>query len=935
MSNKIIVNLTPTVQPDVIGDIEKGNGQSITSSSKLQVHIGALVKGATPQLVIDGKVVNATLKKAAVGYTLTTVNKLSDGSHTVAYKYKSMSGQAGEMSEQLTVTVDTLAPKAPTLAPVVYENANGGINAAKAADGIVVNVSLKGTDAQEGDTLNVMLGGVPTRYTLKLLDILYGANVTVPKSVIDMVGQGSLPVTASLTDAAKNTGPQSPATTITINTRVPNAPSSLIISNASDGYLNAEELNKGIDVDFSLKGTNAVAGDSVTVFVGENTTRYVLSSKDIANKNTHINLPKSVFEAIGQNPVDVSAMITNSANNESPKTNPLSLLVDTLAPNAPLYAPSVPENDKGGVNIQEAADGIKVGVMLSGTNAVAGDTIKLFLNSFVTSYTILAKDIAAKQAVISVPKAILDKLGPSSVNVNATIMDMAGNTSPLSATNGITLHTKPLNAPIVSTDVGKTVVDAQKASNGVAVHIALKGTNAMAGDGVDVTVNGISTHYTLTAQDVAKKIADVNIPQFALNAASDGLASVNATITDIAGNVSKVSNTTTFSLSNTVPTFIENGAPVNVFVNRTGLEKAIDTMLQEVKISIYDKINDGSDRLTFTPSSKIQGSFDASRGVLVLTPVKDRLVPKSEFESVLKTVKYVSTSENPTLLNDLADGSQPKDTRTLFIDIKETIITRVHDEMTVNVVGVEDLPSISLGSDANFLVSADLPTDPNVVYNPDKLPYVDSGMVITDLDDPNAFGGLIRIANWNWKTDAFTLDMKDTQGIIKPVLFDVRTAQTADEAVNQINDIIRNSMGNGQYGFTYDGLVVGDKVRYIAQGENYGDGFLPDKGALVNVENKATLGFLQIPLGYIIAVYPDDPNVYPYTVPVSGFSQRSDVANTGIFNTLRIASNEANVDRPVEFVITGAKKGATPLSQEEAMKMTVNDVLNYLSGSTS
>ena len=33
MSNNITVNLTPTVQPDIIGDIEKGNGQSITSSS--------------------------------------------------------------------------------------------------------------------------------------------------------------------------------------------------------------------------------------------------------------------------------------------------------------------------------------------------------------------------------------------------------------------------------------------------------------------------------------------------------------------------------------------------------------------------------------------------------------------------------------------------------------------------------------------------------------------------------------------------------------------------------------------------------------------------------------------------------------------------------------------------------------------------------------
>jgi hypothetical protein len=188
-------------------------------------------------------------------------------------------------------------------------------------------------------------------------------------------------------------------------------------------------------------------------------------------------------------------------------------------------------------------------------------------------------------------------------------------------------------------------------------------------------------------------------------------------------------------------------------------------------------------------------------GVLTLTAVggplggalnlQNGLVAKSEFESVLKTVKYFSTSENPTQIDDLGNGSNPKDTRTVDIEIKGPLFTSVRDQMSINVVGVEDLPTITLGSDANFLVSADLPTDPNVVYSPDKLPYVNSGMNISDLDDPNAFGGLIRIANWNWKTDAFTLDMQDENGVIKPVLFDVRTAANVNEAVEKISEIIK------------------------------------------------------------------------------------------------------------------------------------------------
>ena len=936
------------MRPDVIGDIESSNGVFVTSNSKIQVHVSQVVKGATPQLVVDGKVVSATLKKAATGYTLTSVNKLSEGTHTIAYKYKTTSGQVGDLSPQLTLTVDNTAPNAPSVAPIIYENANGGVNAAKAADGIIVNVSLKGTNAVEGDVLNVMLDGVATTYTLRLLDILYGANVKVPKSVIDLVGQGTIPVTASITDAANNTSLESPVANILINTRIPSAPSALTISGAQNLQINADQINEGVNIDFSLKDTNAMIGDTITVLVGGIPTSSVLSAKEIANKTAHISIPKATFDAIGQgSSVEVSATITTVSKNTSPQSTPISITIDTIAPNTPLYAPSVPENSKGGINAVEASDGIKVGVVLSGTNAVAGDKIDVFLDAQVTTYTISARDVANKQAVISVPKSVLDKLGQGVVNVNALITDAAGNASSMSPTNEITLHTKPLNAPTVFlNNLSKgAIVDAQLAVNGTAVYVALTGTNASEGDTLNVMVNGISTLYTLSAKDIAKKTADVTVPQFVLNAAGDGAAKINATITDIAGNISQTSDMASFIIANTVPTFIENGSPVALFTNRTGLEKVTDDLLREVKLIISGHMLDGTDQLTFTDSSKVHGSFDITTGVLTLTAVggplgaalnlQNGLVEKSEFESVLKTVKYFSTSENPTQMDDLGNGSHLKDTRTVDIEIKRPLFTSVRDQMSIHVVDVEDLPTITLGSDANFLVSADLPTDPSIVYNPDKLPYVNSGMNITDLDDPNAFGGLIRIANWNWKTDAFTLDMQDENGVIKPVLFDVRTAANVNEAVDKISEIIKESAGTGQYGLTYDNLMVSNQVHYVAQGEDYGDDLLPTTGSLVNAENKATLGFLQIKLGYALAVYEGDANVYPYAIPTQAFSHSDDTLNTGVFNTLRIASNEVSVDRPVEFVITGAKKNASSLTQDQSVNMSGNEVLEHFSGSTS
>jgi hypothetical protein len=68
---------------------------------------------------------------------------------------------------------------------------------------------------------------------------------------------------------------------------------------------------------------------------------------------------------------------------------------------------------------------------------------------------------------------------------------------------------------------------------------------------------------------------------------------------------------------------------------------------------------------------------------------------------------------------------------------------------------------------------------------------------------------------------------------------------------------------------------------------------------------------------------------------MQAFSHSDDAVNTGIFNTLRIASNEVSVDRPVEFVITGAKKNAGSLTQDQSVNMSGNEVLDHFSGSTS
>jgi hypothetical protein len=68
---------------------------------------------------------------------------------------------------------------------------------------------------------------------------------------------------------------------------------------------------------------------------------------------------------------------------------------------------------------------------------------------------------------------------------------------------------------------------------------------------------------------------------------------------------------------------------------------------------------------------------------------------------------------------------------------------------------------------------------------------------------------------------------------------------------------------------------------------------------------------------------------------MQAFSHSNDAVNTGIFNTLRIASNDVGVDRPVEFIITGAKKDVACLTQDDSNNMSEDALIRYYSGSAS
>ncbi|CAN1496974.1 Cadherin_repeat domain containing protein [Burkholderiaceae bacterium] len=562
------------------------------------------VAGDKVNVIIDGVSTSYTLLaaditagKAMVSVPKAVLDAAGEGSASVTATITSSAGSTSVASPATTINIDTLAPTAPA-APVVAENADGGINTAEASDGTPIEVSLTGTNAVAGDVVNVIVDGVSTPYTLLPADITAGkATVTVPKTVIDAAGQGPAAVTVTITDMAGNTSSPSPATTIQIDTVAPNAPAAPVVLEDTNGGINAVEAANGTVVEVNLTGTNAVAGDKVTVTIDGTPTTYTLLPADITAGKALVTVPKSVLDSAGEGAASVTATITDIAGNTSAPSPATAINIDTTAPNAPA-APLVAENANGGINFVEAADGTVVEVSLNGTNAVAGDKVNVIIDGVSTPYTLLAADILAGKAMVTVPAAVLTAAGEGAASVTATITDAAGNTSPPSVATSITIDTSAPTAPaapLVAEAAGGGI-NGVEAADGTVVEVSLTGTGALAGDVVNVIVDGVSTPYTLLAADILAGKAIVTVPAAVLTAAGQGAASVTATITDVAGNTSPSSPATTINIDTVAPN--APAAPV-VAENTNGginIVEAADGTVVEVSLAgtgaiAGDKVN--------------------------------------------------------------------------------------------------------------------------------------------------------------------------------------------------------------------------------------------------------------------------------------------------------------------------------------------------------
>ena len=615
------VTINTIATDDILNASEAQSDLAISGTSTAEA-------GQTVTVSLNGKDYTTTVS-ANGSWTLNVpaadLAGLTDGSVTVTAAVSDKAGNPASVDH--TLTVDVTVP-AVTIHTVAGDDV---INVAEHNQAQIISGSATGAAA--GDKITVTIGG--QTYTT-VLDAAGNWSVGVPANVISGLSDGSVTVTASVTDAAGNTG--SGTHNVTVDTGLPSVSFNAI---SDDNVLNAVEKGQ----DLSVSGTSANLAEGTVVTVTLNGKNYTATTA--ADGTWSLTVPAADLAGLGQASYTLNATATNGVGNSV--SSSANLLVDTALP-------TVTINTVAGDNVINAAE-VAAGQTLSGTvaNAEAGNTVTVTIGGH--SYTATVQNNLSWS--VNVPSDVLTALGNGSLSVTATVTNGHGNTGTGEREIAIDANLPGLRVNTVAgDDVVNTIEHAQNlivsgSSDGLAPGTALT-----------VTVNGKDYAATVLADGTWSAA----IPSTDVSAWPEGTVKISVTGDSAAGNPITISHDVTVDLA-TVAISI-NALATDDVINAA--EKGADLVLsgvttnveagQTVTISlngrIYTTTVDDSGNWTYTvPSADLAGLKDGDASVQVsVTNVNGNSASAGREYSVDATAPSVTI--NTIATDDILNASE-------------------------------------------------------------------------------------------------------------------------------------------------------------------------------------------------------------------------------------------------------------------------------------
>ncbi|PJD84858.1 type 1 secretion target domain-containng protein [Enterobacter hormaechei] len=489
---------------NVLNAVEKGQDLSVSGTS------ANLAEGTLVTVTLNGK--NYTATTAADGTWSLTVpaadlTGLGQASYTL--NATATNGVGNSVSSSANLLVDTALPTV-TINTIAGDNV---INAAEVAAG----QTLSGTvaNAEAGNTVTVTIGGYS--YTATVQNNL-SWSVNVPSDVLTALGNGSLSVTATVTNGHGNTGTGEREIAIDAN-----LPGLRVDTVAGDDVLNTIEHAQNLIVSGSSDGL--ATGTALTVTVnGKDYAATVL-----ADGTWRAAIPSTDVSAWPEGTVKISVTGDSAAGNPITISHDVTVDLATVAISINALATDDVINAA-----EKGADLVLSGVT---TNVEAGQTVTISLNGRI--YTTTVDD--SGNWTYTVPSADLAGLKDGDASVQVSVTNVNGNSASAGREYSVDATAPSVTINTIATDDILNATEAQS-------DLAISGTStAEAGQTVTVSLNG--KDYTTTVS--ANGSWTLNVPAADLAGLSDGSVTVTASVSDKAGNPASVDHTLTVDV--TVP----------------------------------------------------------------------------------------------------------------------------------------------------------------------------------------------------------------------------------------------------------------------------------------------------------------------------------------------------------------------------------------------
>ena len=538
-----------------------------------------LLQGTAPAdaviTVYDGTTLlgTATLDGSG-GWSFTPVTPLTDGPHSLTVHATDAAGNT-TISTPFELTVDTVAPATPDI-PAITVNPDGTATPLNPGETTRdTTPTLSGT-GNPGDTVTIYNGGV------KLDDVLVDGTGNWTWTPTTPLPNGTYDITLTVTnmDGTGNESAPSQPVTITIDTDAPVAPAAPVITD-SVSQITGPVPDGGTTNDPRpvLSGTGT-ANDVINITDTVNGTPTIVGTVTVDSSGNWSWRPDS---NIGEGSHVYTATATDEAGNVSDPSPAITITVDTVAPDVPVFD-AVGGQPNGGT-ITDATPTV-------GGTGVNGETVIVYNNGV---------EVGRVDVVNGEWSFVLPQQPDGLLNITVAGVDAAGNVSALSPVVSVTLDTVAPEIPQIN-----TVSDSQLTNN---VLYTRDGTPTLTGTSepgttVIVSVDGNPSGVPVTIQP------DGSWSWTAGTTLPDGPHTFTVSSSDPAGNTSGSSA----PLSVTVDT-VTPADPINM-----GLAQEGTPLTGTAEAGSTITVKDIGGNVIGTGTAAIDGSFSIALSPAQLDP---------------------------------------------------------------------------------------------------------------------------------------------------------------------------------------------------------------------------------------------------------------------------------------------------------------------------